>query len=154
MTTLEQFRHIYPSDSWLKVEWAKKHIAHFEQLMGDFFRAGNYSLVLDSDFEQGRHAFYIQVNRLPIEVGLVLGDALHNLRSALDCAFYATVLRVGGTSTEHTKFPIARTRKALVGPLGGGSIKQFPLLQKLILDTIQPYETGDDGAPGNSAIWA
>jgi hypothetical protein len=80
----------------------------------------------------------------------VIGDALHNLRSALDLLYYATVLECGGVPTKWTRFPVRDTRDALIAPLTGALEKQQinAKVSEVILDVVKPYETG------NYALWA
>lgn len=42
----------------------------------------------------------------PVEWSVLIGDIVHNARSALDHLAYALVIRDGGTPDEHTYFPI------------------------------------------------
>jgi hypothetical protein len=80
----------------------------------------------------------------PNDIPLIIGDAVHNLRSALDIAICAKVGR--GNVTPRTDLPFERTRNKLVKALNR-TFKKTPVfgapIIKLILDGIRPYETGN-----------
>jgi hypothetical protein len=54
------------------------------------------------------------------ELALIAGDAIHNLRSALDFAWYSTILRLlPDKISDSTKFPVRDTRQDVQGGLHG-----------------------------------
>jgi hypothetical protein len=77
------------------------------------------------------------------EWGLVLGDAVHNLRSALDHLAWQLVLANGGSPVDGpggTQFPIRKPPASTVTIAGGVDPDALRLI-----DDIQPYRGGDDG---------
>ena len=48
-----------------------------------------------------------------IDAALITGDALHNLRSALDLLFYQAMHESTGTTDKYTRFPIRDERRNL-----------------------------------------
>src|SRR5690606_22121211 len=73
------------------------------------------------------------------------GDALHNLRSALDVMWFA-IRHPGGPdwSDRKTQFPICEGANSFVKALEGIE-KTFPKPAVDILNNVKPYKGGNDG---------
>ena len=132
--------------SRLKIERANKHIADFGASVVAFLQANTYTVRVEKDPESGDSLLqYGWANPAPIEkFSLVVGDAVHNLRSALDLAWNEVV-----SISNFSKFPIFETEEKLVTALRGRKMHEAsPELWRLIVDVIKPYERG------NNSIWA
>ena len=97
--------------------------------------------------------FKIKVSEeIPENFPAVIGDAVHNLRSALDHLVWSLVLVNGETPDERTQFPINYSldslEKAIPRTLKGVSDKAISAIKQL-----QPYK-GGYGKPGNEILWA
>jgi hypothetical protein len=135
----------------LKVEWAEKHIAELDTLVSEFFNDPNrYSLILEKN-PKTRNSSY-RVERLGEDVSpntaLIIGDALHNLRSSLDIAYHGFAIQVGGTITDWTRLLVEDSRETLLRRISSGTIEGLPFAQTFIVETIKPYKGG------NGAIWS
>jgi hypothetical protein len=139
------------NSSRLKIERANKHISDIDSLLQSVINSDFYALSVEKDTDSGENLLHATINEgLPAEeYALIIGDALHNLRSALDFAYYETVILCGGTATRWTRFPIRDTREQLVSRLDSAlKKKQISLLVHfLILNSVKPYQTG------NWALW-
>jgi hypothetical protein len=82
---------------------------------------------------------------MPPQIPLVIGDALHNLRSALDHMAYEIVADTG-TPSDHLYFPFKKGRQELVDALKHGEIETAAgsTIIDLIVDTVRPYKGGND----------
>src|SRR5258706_2071780 len=77
-----------------KVEWAKKHIREIERQAQIFIESKPYEVITkpDPNVPNGIKYFIESVRSKPsIEIALLAGDALHNIRSALDHLAYQLV---------------------------------------------------------------
>lgn len=132
-----------------KIERAQKHIQDFNVARGDFI--GNAYRVLREEDPKTRDLVY----RVSAEshaperlrgLALVIGDAVHNLRSALDLLAWQLVEANGGTPTRWTSFPIADSPNEFEsgGPnkIKGASEEAVELLRR-----VRPYKGGYD------ALW-
>src|SRR5205823_2828935 len=83
------------------------------------------------------------------DIALMLGDAVHNLKCALDYAWMQTIERVAHQSiSSHAKFPVRQTVDELKDALEGVKIHVTARdLVTLMLTKIKPC------AGGNPAIW-
>lgn len=76
---------------------------------------------------------------VPLRFALLAGDAIHNLRAALDYVIYQLVLADGGTPTRATMFPILAEKppKGFAQlPAVAGITREAPLLN---LESLMPY---------------
>ena len=137
--------------SRLKVERAYKHIADVSSILEAFIGSDFYDLTVDKDPETGENFLRCAIkSRLEEEkIALIIGDALHNLRSALDLLYFETVELCDGASTKWTRFPFADTRDQLIGRLHSALEKKQITrnVYNLILNIVKPYEGG------SAALW-
>lgn len=71
----------------LKVERAKKHIADLQDIFGTFVKQHPHALHIDNDASSGLITVEVRFSEpLPASLALIIGDAVHNLRTALDHA--------------------------------------------------------------------
>ena len=105
-------------ESCEKVKRAKKHINDLIVLREEFVSSQLYSVsVEERTWTHGWlcNELVITINpdtTFGIEAALIIGDALHNLRSALDLLYYK-IVSATGRDTLHTRFPILDTRQKL-----------------------------------------
>ncbi len=98
----------------LKIERAKRHIADFQAMAQAFFEEQPYGLIADVDPQTGENIYRVLVKKqIPIELSALLGDAIHNLRTALDYAVTDMIKAADGEIKYNERFPIVGRRKAL-----------------------------------------
>jgi len=136
----------YFTGARLKIERADKHIGDLADVLAIFLKSDFYRLSVEKNAE-GHDALTLEsTTPLPSDVALILGDALHNLRSALDHVAYEVIANTGETPSRHVAFPIAKGRQELVDALRGGEIEAAAgaALVRVIVDTVRPYKGGND----------
>jgi hypothetical protein len=139
--------------SRLKIKRANKHIADLNSLLRVFAESDFYTLDIENDPELRTNSLRINIDEsgFPVDdAALIIGDALHNLRSALDHLYYKVVIHCGGKPTQWTRFPIVDSGDYLVTRLDSAlEKKQITIpVARHILDVIKPYQTG------NPALWS
>src|ERR1017187_8784578 len=132
-----------PRESVLaKYDRSQKHV---NDLMGavDAFRYANRDHVdIQTNEQTGDVTYYLRtVPIVPNEIALILGDAVHNLRSTLDYLICALVLTAGGPDCEHTGFPIFESAK-FYHDTSAVKVKGVGKFCKEKLDLVQPYRGG------------
>ncbi|MFT8243287.1 hypothetical protein [Roseomonas sp. BN140053] len=91
---------------------------------------------------------YEPLQRPPIEIPMCVGDAVHNLRAALDFLMSYVIAGATGDVT-YVHFPLHDTRKNLENAVQGVPINKAPeKIRNLILNELDPCKTG------NYALWA
>jgi len=101
-----------PESAWLaKADRAKHHIDDLAAKVQEFL-AGSFGVVPEQGNRPGETIYRVQMSKpIPIHFSTMIGDVLHNLRSALDCAACEMARRtIGRDLTEQEEhaceFPI------------------------------------------------
>lgn len=129
----------------LKIKRADHHIEKLNNVVRDYIQSDFYSLGIEKNPDGGNVFRFKQIKALPEEIPLLIGDAIHNLRSALDLLACEIVTTAGGAPSRWTHFPIRDSRKEVEDAIKGGEIKIAGSdIIALILDSIQPYKGGND----------
>ena len=138
--------------SRFKVERAEKHIQDLYSLLVGFGEAYPHTVTVEMDSE-GFNWLGVNVSFSTFpnaQAAMIVGDALHNLRSSLDILWNEVIELCGGTPTRWSRFPIRDTADDLKAPLNAalenGQIDDT--VYALVLNTIKPYKTG------NTLLWA
>jgi hypothetical protein len=130
----------------LKIERAKEHIVHLNLRLKAFLDSRPYEVGTRRDPQTRRLIYYlVAVRDVPPDIGLIVGDVIQNLRSALDhLAFQLYLLgpggQAGGTGSR-TYFPIAddSAKYKIEAPR---KIKGLRPEAIKAIDAIEPYKGG------------
>jgi hypothetical protein len=130
----------------LKIGRADRHIGELETVLRAFIDSNPYLMGTKRDPETGRLIYYVvKAEPIPVELALIAGDVLQNLRSALDYLVCALV-RANGQSDKISAFPISdeepvsKEQKARFD----AKIEGMRDEAKKIIRQIKPYKGGDD----------
>ena len=122
-----------------KIERAKYHVDDLEGRIRAF-REANPNLLICNQNPQTSERVFRLTRQLPTEFSLVVGDAVHNLRSALDHLACQLVTTAGHTPNRNTSFPIMdgppRDRTAFNRKVQGVSPDAIRLI-----NAVQPYQS-------------
>jgi hypothetical protein len=91
----------------VKIERAKKHFHDLQAARTQFMEGTPYRIDCEHNAQSGYNLYRVfDIQAPPAEIGLITGDVIHNLRSALDHLAYQLVLVNGSTPSKQTAFPI------------------------------------------------
>jgi hypothetical protein len=138
-----------------KLERAQEHIVAVHAIVDQWLRSEALTIEEVPDMSTGRTERRVRLGAAPPDrLALVIGDAVHNLRAALDHAVYdAACQHAGGALTPQVE-------KALMFPvIGDGTKKEFdreagkrlvgvPNEVIAVVEQAQPYRWNDAGNPG------
>lgn len=131
----------------LKIERAKQHITELEAMF-DRHLAANHDSV-KARGSASRPKLTVIGSALPRHTPTILGDALHNLRAALDHAYCILIEANGSTIHDRSFFPIIRDVAHLQSQRGSvdghkklGHAPSDRVIAS-IFDVIQPYPGGN-----------
>src|SRR5271156_3019415 len=112
--------------SRLKMERAKKHIADLHNDILFFTTPDSYLLTIEKHPDTGNDALKFKMTKpFPENLALVIGDAIHNLHTALDLAVCEIVRNnLGEAATGYFKFPFYKSRDNLIKGFKRGKIAQ------------------------------
>lgn len=133
----------------LKLERAEHHIDKLEAILRQYVRDNMKRLRAKDKRRALKEAQ--PTGALPRHTPTVLGDALHNLRVALDHAYYIACEANQAALGEFTRFPFGKDRQSLEGSINGQKEKRRTPSDKVvggIVNDIQPYESGRLGLYG------
>lgn len=135
------------ANALLKIERANKHIADVEQRLHT--SSNHHGATLHVDTGTGQQYLYYRLTdrELRRDIALIVGDAVHNLRCALDIAW-------NGAVTVLSSEPQSRFRKFPIDPEGDREKLKSTLTKStkipvsspvipLMLDRVQCYKGGD-----------
>jgi hypothetical protein len=127
----------------LKIERAKKHIRDLDAEKGAFLGGDPYRGVPRFNPEMDRTEYILQnIPVIPDNIPLILGDAVHNLRSALD-HLACELVRSENVEPRGVYFPIFESA-AEYESKSAGKTKGMPESAKKIIARMKPYLGGHD----------
>jgi hypothetical protein len=135
----------------LKIERAKEHINDLYLQSREFSNTDPYSILVEENAEAGYSVLKISMDNVaPDRMLLTVGDAIHNLRSALDFVMSDIEFDTTAARDPHTSFPIRDTWQGMVAACNGGLKQKAPkAVLNFIVNSVQPYK-GGIGEP----LWA
>ena len=133
----------------LKVERANEHIGNIEKTLGAIREATTHALTINDDFHREKtRVEEVTVDWGPFLAGLDLlrvttGDAVHNLRSALDHLAYG-IVSAFEDPPNYLYFPIDGELNSLIAQPSFRIIERLaPDIAHLIISEIRPYGAGN-----------
>jgi hypothetical protein len=126
--------------SCLKIQRADQHIENLNRLVNSFCEA-NHNAFTIKDLETGEKGYAVAFRQtISPEIPLLIGDAVHNLRSALDHLAWQLVIR-NGKVPDRTQFPLYSDRKKFNGrPKSVTEGMSTTDIQQI--ESMQPYQAG------------
>src|SRR5437660_4307259 len=99
----------------LKFKRATQLCAALSQLIQAYFEAEPF-VIVENEESNGDLAHILRIrNPPPLELSTMLGDVVHNTRSALGHLAWQLVLVNGRSPSTNTEFPIAESEKRYTG---------------------------------------
>lgn len=125
----------------LKVQRAQRHIDEVNSILAAFLKTDFCKLHIEVDAKTGDSLLKFElIAKLPPEIALAVGDALHNLRTAMDHIAFDVL----GATEEWISFPMGKKRDDLIAARQYGATKKvLPDFADFIADVIKPYQGGD-----------
>lgn len=125
----------------IKLDRAPEHIREFEGEFRTFLDGNPYTIRLKRHLEESHYIARIEINSQPSERwGLMIGDAIHNLRSSLDYLVCQLSLDRGATLSREMEFPIFETPPR--GDAFSKRVKHLPAGAVKVIRSMQPYDGG------------
>ena len=149
---------LFPS-ALAKIARAEKHAESLKSEIAAFLAEENYEVRQNFDAETGRKTAIFHVLReVPVEWSVILGEILHNLRSALDHIITDLTVAESGHPLEQTEFPIfedeaaffaLRTKGGQAGQPAPNSglfkIRGVSPAARAVIQGLQPFESAKVG---------
>lgn len=127
-----------------KVERAKEHILHLGLEKTAFLATNPYGVTPEYYAPKDFTAYFMdRFVPVPLQIALIAGDAVHNLRSALDLLASALVRRGPGRKSGHTYFPICKSVEAYKAE-APRKVEGMLVADIEAIDMLKPYAGGND----------
>lgn len=124
-----------------KLRRAESHIRSLDAAIERYFRTDWYTCEFRRT-PQGQYNLNVVIRGQPKDFGLIVGDAIHNLRTALDLLAVEVVGRNGG-NTKSVYFPFADSADNLEGMITRRNFHRASPADQALLKSLQPYTGGD-----------
>ena len=136
--------------SRLKIERAKKHLHELEHEVGIFLKSGpaRYQVSIPTEITKTNEGFQIPIEKkweidgVPETLGPIIGDVIHNLRSALDL-MASDLARINERSPNGVYFPFSDKPEGLDKMIKDKNFNRAGLNAIAILQSWRPYRGGN-----------
>jgi hypothetical protein len=139
---------------WVKLRRARLHIDEVHQRVRTLDASIPWSVEKEPAEDPDSWAFRFRIQRpIPADLCAAVGDAIANMRSALDYVAYELAVRHTGTLAPRqemaTAFPICKDREAfdgffIEGRWGPVRAEIFGETERLALQCVQPFALGEE----------
>jgi hypothetical protein len=137
----------------LKVFRATQHIDSLKSELQGYFQSNPGKMVRQPHSREDEAVFrFIPNGSMPARFGLIIGDALQNLRSSLDYLVWELVLAANGQPNEKNMFPICSTVELFEEQIRRHRLDGVSVDAIAEIKRFQPYHLGQDFAKG--ILWA
>jgi hypothetical protein len=128
-----------------KIERAREHIRNLDREKTAFLDSDAYKVTPEFYVEKDTTAYFLdECIVMPEIMSLLIGDAVHNLRTALDYLAYSLIREATGAFPEgHVYFPICKNFEVYKSE-SSRKTKGMPQALKKRIDAFKPYNGGDD----------
>jgi hypothetical protein len=145
VVTYDQTWSDQDSSWWAKANRAKEHIDSLRRLVDEFRASGPYSLTPEPTETPGRLAYRLRFSKLiPVRISTTIGDALHNLRAALENLAFEVARRSAGGALDpdledKTTFPIRKNPELFDAFFKGKRELLYDSRAKAAFRSVQPF---------------
>lgn len=130
------------NSAYLKVKRAEKHLAELAQTLK---RSQPFGYYLETNCKTGQRATFAKRNEaVADEAAVIIGDVLHNLRAAIDHAYWNCTEKHARSDGERRsiQFPITSTEMALKSSVLTGLPSRVSQEFAQALESLKPYREG------------
>jgi len=128
-----------------KIKRAHEHVTEFEKTVNAFLQTNFYTFGIKRNLDIGQDVLQFQITQQPPDsLSLLLGDAIHNFRAALDLAYIELIERIGRKPTKWTTFRVWKNKDLLITTLSQGILQGADDILYLLADDICAYTGGNE----------
>ena len=127
-----------------KLARARRHLDEIRAAIAAFFATQPYEIMREEETSTGDLVYRLRIHQeVPGDWSLIVGDVLHNMRSALDHLAWRLVELNNNTPGRHTQFVICADQAAFqrAAPNNLRGVSQTAMT---FIENLRPYRGGDD----------
>lgn len=136
-----------------KLDRAREHIQTLNEAMSQFYKSKPVRLTGDFNAEKTAYIYRCEVAAIPIYLGIVASDILHNLRSSLDHLTWQLALITTQTPSRITAFPIFKTENDISRREINRLLADVPKDARDVIELLQPYRTPQPFQSQINGLW-
>jgi hypothetical protein len=126
----------------LKLARAKEQIIHLDALSAKFFREHWRAIIVDKP-QSGERAIHVKADQpIPPQFGVLIGEIVHNLRSALDIAVWHFVAPHSPKKEDRVQFPFTLEKERLPASIANRQIDVAGEEVAQVIREAEPYYGG------------
>jgi hypothetical protein len=135
--------------AWLRFRRAEEHLTEAHELIREFGKACKNHIVADNDTDPERPTFTLNAPALPVMLPVIISDAVHNMRAALDYIVFELAKKDSGQIQDGTQFLIEDVKADPAHPNRGFDARSRKYLRGLsgkhigMIEGFQPYKGVD-----------
>lgn len=134
-------------DARSKIERARKHISDLDAARAAFLGSNPYVGTPQFNGKENCTVYVLKsLPQIPDGIPVILGNAVHNLRVALDYVA-CELVRSAGAEPKGVYFPICESADKYRSE-SPGKTRGMPQIAKEMIDQMRPYSGGNDGLWG------
>jgi hypothetical protein len=123
----------------LKLDRAEDGLEEINEAIVEYLREKNYAVAGEFDRDTSKYVFRARITKHTLEIGILAGEIVHNLRSALDHLAWQLALLTTATPYDRTAFPIALTPGEFGSKQGQKMIGDIAPKHRALIESFQPY---------------
>jgi hypothetical protein len=134
-------------DARLKFQRSNDLFVELRAVLDEYLRSDFFFFDIEKNPNTGQNVLNFRVKREPPrKIATVLGDAIHNLRSAIDLAYVDLLRAIGETPSRWSTLRIYESREQLLNMLGKGRgiLKNAPDVLAALAVKVRPYRDNGD----------
>jgi hypothetical protein len=129
--------------AWAKIARADEHLALLEAEVRAFLEGDPEPIALSVPYLDADSGWYIVYGIVkqqpPLRLGVIVGDVVHNARSALDHLVWQLALLNGASPDRYNAFPLAFTEAAWHDAIRQGRLRGVSKNRIETIKKVQPY---------------
>ena len=130
--------------SRLKIKRARHHMGDLMNEIRAFLLREPFYLEIVAGSAPGTKNWIVHVREeVPADFSAILGDAIHNLRAALDL-LACELVRLNGKSDDNVAFPFSKSAATYGNALTERNMSRASLAALALMKTLQPYHGGNE----------
>ncbi len=129
------------SASKAKLQRAARHLDTLDQAIAEYFSTNWYKCTFEPD-ESGQMQFSTIIFGEPTDFSVIVGDAIHNMRAALDL-LAVDIVRVSGGDTKGVYFPFCSEEALLEETMKSRNLHRAQTRFQDMIRALKPYKGGN-----------
>ena len=128
----------------VKIERSENHISYLSARVREFVASNPYRFAVERDPDTKAPTLVLRVDKdMPVDFAPIIGDAIHNLSSALDHIVFDLVKPDNAAMERRVQFPFCKDAASLEPTLKTRFIQRAPKEAIDIIRAVQPYPGGN-----------